>query len=314
MAEEMRAYKDRLFCFIFGSEAHKDWTLSLYNAVNGTAYTNPGDIVIATLTQVLYMGMHNDVAFLIADEVNMYEQQSTFNPNMPLRLMQYTSNIYEKLITMWRKNKYGKTLIRLPVPKLVVFYNGRAEEPDDMVLNLSDAFPEEKRGEADIAVRVRMVNINTGKSPKVMRQCKPLDEYTWLVGRIRLREKEMALEAAVDAALDEMPDSFLIKPYLEANRVEVKKMLLTEYNEARTMELFKEEGRMEGRMEGRKEGRKEGRTEGRREGMMEGTAFGEARLGELISRLIALGRTEDVARAASDQAYRNQLYREFSMN
>ena len=56
MAEEMRAYKDRLFCFIFGSEAHKDWTLSLYNAVNGTAYTNPEDIVIATLTQVLYRG------------------------------------------------------------------------------------------------------------------------------------------------------------------------------------------------------------------------------------------------------------------
>ena len=55
MAEEMRAYKDRLFCFIFGSEAHKDWTLSLYNAVNGTAYTNPDDIIITTLTQVVYM-------------------------------------------------------------------------------------------------------------------------------------------------------------------------------------------------------------------------------------------------------------------
>ena len=108
MAEEMRAYKDRLFCFIFGSEAHKDWTLSLYNAVNGTAYTNPDDIIITTLTQVVYMGMHNDVAFLIADEVNMYEQQSTFNPNMPLRLMQYTGNVYEKLIMLWQKNKFGK--------------------------------------------------------------------------------------------------------------------------------------------------------------------------------------------------------------
>ena len=235
------------------------------------------------------MGMHNDVAFLIADEVNMYEQQSTFNPNMPLRLMQYTSNIYEKLITLWRKNKYGKTMIRLPVPKLVVFYNGRVEEPDDMILNLSDAFPEEKRRESDIAVRVRMLDINAGRSPKVMGACKPLDEYTWLVSRIRLHESDMPLEAAVDAALDDMPDSFLIKPYLEANRVEVKKMLLTEYNEARTMELFKEEGRMEG------------------------TLMGETKLGELISRLISLGRTEDVARAASDQAYRNQLYREFSM-
>ena len=68
MAEVQREYKDRLFCFIFGSEEHKDWTLSLYNAVNGTSYENPDDIQIETLTEVVYMGMHNDVAFLITDE------------------------------------------------------------------------------------------------------------------------------------------------------------------------------------------------------------------------------------------------------
>ena len=93
MAGEAREYKDRLFCYIFGSEAHKEWTLSLYNAVNGSSYTDPSAITIATLTQVVYMGMHNDVAFLIADEINLYEQQSTYNPNMPLRLLQYTGNI-----------------------------------------------------------------------------------------------------------------------------------------------------------------------------------------------------------------------------
>ena len=285
MAEEMRAYKDRLFCFIFGSEAHKDWTLSLYNAVNGTAYTNPNDIIITTLTQVVYMGMHNDVAFLIADEVNMYEQQSTFNPNMPLRLMQYTGNVYEKLITLWQKNKFGKKLIQLPVPKLVVFYNGTTEEPDETVLNLSDAFQEDKRNDADISVRVRMININTGRSPKVVEACKPLDEYIWLVGRIREREKVMPLEAAVDAALDEMPEDFLIRPYLEANRVEVKKMLLTEYNETRTMEMFKNEGREEG----------------------------ETKLGTLMTKLKELGRVDDAFRAASDPAYREKMYAEFSM-
>ena len=66
-------------------------------------------------------------------------------------------------------------------------------------------------------------------------------------------------------------------------------MLLTEYNEAKTMELFKEEGRAEGRMEG------------------------EARLSALITRLISLGRTDDIAKAASDQTYRNRLYEEFSL-
>ena len=310
MPEVAREYRDRLFCFIFGSEAHKDWTLSLYNAVNKSHYTNSDDIVIATLTEVVYMGMHNDVAFLISDEINMYEQQSTFNPNMPLRLMQYTGNIYDKLIKLGNRNKFGKTLIPLPVPKLVVFYNGTREAPDETTLNLSDAFPEDKHDASDIAVRVRMININGGRSPEVMSACKPLDEYTWLVDRIREREREMPLEQAVDITLDEMPDDYLIRPYLEANRAEVRTMLLTEYDEARTMEMFKAEGRAEGRLEGRREGRLEGRLEGRREGRAEG----ETRLGTLISRLKALGRVDDAFRAAADPSYREALYAEFGIS
>ena len=129
----------------------------------------------------------------------------------------------------------------------------------------------------------------SGRSPKVVEACKPLDEYTWLVSRIREREKDMPLEAAVDAALDEMPDDFLIRLYLEANRVEVKKMLLTEYDETRTMEMFKNEGREEGRQEG------------------------ETKLGTLMTKLRELGRVDDAFRAASDPAYREKMYAEFSM-
>ena len=140
-----------------------------------------------------------------------------------------------------------------------------------------------------LKITASMIRINAGRSPGVINACKPLDEYTWLIDRIRCYEKTMALEAAVDAALDEMPDDFLLRPFLEANRVEVKKMLLTEYNEAKTMELFKEEGRMEGRKEG------------------------ETRLSALITRLISLGRTDEIAKAASDSAYRDRLYEEFSM-
>ena len=301
MAGETREYKDRLFCYIFGSEAHKEWTLSLYNAVNGSSYTDPSAITIATLTQVVYMGMHNDVAFLIADEINLYEQQSTYNPNMPLRLLQYTGNIYEKLVMLRRENKYGKRLIRLPVPKLVVFYNGTADMPDEVELRLSDAFPEDKRSEADITVRVRMVNINAGRSPGVVASCKPLDEYAWLVARIRRNEREADPAAAIDAALDAMPESFLIKRYLDANRVEVKKMLLTEYNETQTMELFKEEGREEGRIQGRAEGRAVGRAEG------------ETKLGILINKLMAVGRIGDIEKAATDPISRDHLYAEFGM-
>ena len=77
MAIAARDYRDKLFTFIFGSEENREWTLSLYNAVNGTAYTDPQQITIATIEQVLYMGMHNDVSFFIGNELHLYEQQST---------------------------------------------------------------------------------------------------------------------------------------------------------------------------------------------------------------------------------------------
>ena len=60
----------------------------------------------------------------------MFEQQSTFNPNMPLRMLQYAGSLYEKDITLRGKNKYSKTIIPLPVPRLLVFYNGWDELPD----------------------------------------------------------------------------------------------------------------------------------------------------------------------------------------
>ena len=123
MAVDNTQYKDRLFNFLFGSEENKLWTLSLYNAVNGSSYTDPDAIQISTIKEVMYLGMHNDVSFLIAEEMALYEQQSTYNPNMPLRLLQYAGNLYEKYVKENKLNKYGSELLMLPVPKLVVFYN-----------------------------------------------------------------------------------------------------------------------------------------------------------------------------------------------
>ena len=243
-------YKDRLFSFIFGNSEHKDWTLSLYNAVNGTCYDDPEQISIETIRQVLYMGMHDDVAFIIADILSLYEQQSTFNPNMPVRMLEYTANLLEKYIRQNRLNKFSRRQIMLPVPKLVVFYNGLENEPDEKILWLSDAFKSEHRQAADITVRVRMININRGRNAALMDTCRPLTENAWIVDSIRQENKTDTLEAAIDKTIDRLPGGFITKPFLEAHRAEVKNMLLTEYNEAEAMELFKEEGRAEGRAEG----------------------------------------------------------------
>lgn len=61
-------------------------------------------------------------------------------------------------------------------------------------------------------------------------------------------------------ALEEMPDDYIIKAFLTANREEVRMSILTEYDEQKLMNRFWEEGREEGLEEGRKEGRKEGQT------------------------------------------------------
>lgn len=298
-------FRDRLFNFVFGSEEHRDWTLSLYNAVNGSRYSDPSVIEFTTIRETLYLGMRNDVSFLISSLLNLYEQQSTYNPNMPVRLLQYAGNMYEQFIVINKKNKYGKTLITLPVPKLVVFYNGPDERPEEETLNLSDAFPKELREASDIHVRVRMLNVNMGKNNDLMADCKPLAEYAWIVDTIRKNEallkdtieREKVLDVAIDRTIDAIPDDFVTKTYLEAHRAEVKGMLLTEYNEAKAMELFREEGRAEGRKEGRKEGR----------------AQGMNTLSALIKRLLDLGRTEDVARVTSDPAYRDKLIAEFKL-
>ena len=251
-----REYKDRLFSFIFGSPERKDWTLSLYNAVNGSSYTNPEDIKIITIDDVLYMSMKNDLALLVTDIANMYEQQSTYNPNMPVRKLMYAARLYDKYIHMNKLNIYSTKQVRLPVPKLVTFYNGK-EDKEDSILELKDAFKTEDGqqvdAESDIQVRVRMININYGKNKELMRACKPLEEYAWFIEEIRRNNKSMEIEAAVDKALDAMPEDFKLKQLLIANKAEVRQMCITEYNEAETMAQFKEEGREEGREEGKEE-------------------------------------------------------------
>ena len=150
---ENREYKSRLFGFLFGREEHKEWTLSLYNAVNQTAHTNAEDITINTIEDVVYLGMKNDLSLLVSEEVSLYrtmevyEQQSTANPNMPIRQLMYAGKLYDKYLYRGKMNRYGSRLIPLPIPRLVVFYNGERNQEDEVELRLSEAFKSEIRRE-----------------------------------------------------------------------------------------------------------------------------------------------------------------------
>lgn len=286
MSEEVKnvtvngEYKDRLFNFIFGSPENRKWTLSLYNAVNCSSYTDENEIEINTIKEVLYLGMHNDTSFLLSGMMNVYEHQSSFNPNMPLRQLQYLGSLYEGYVTKNKLNKFGSSLVMLPVPKLVVFYNGTKEADDEVILRLSDSFDIEHRTEADVEVRVRMLNINYGHNSWLVDACRPLYEYSWLIDRVRKNIKVYKIENALSLAIDEVPEDFVLKPFLRMNKSEVSSMLLTEYNEAEVMELFRIEGAQN--------------------------------VNELYKWLFDLGRVGDVEKAARDSEYLKAMIKEYN--
>ena len=256
-----REYKDRLFKFIFGNPENREWTLSLYNAINGSHYTDAEAIRFNTIENAVYMSMKNDVSFLVDNTMNFYEQQSTFNPNMPMRFLIYAGMVYSRYVEESKSyHRFSSRQQKAPTPKCVCFYNGAADKEDTVVLSLSDAFDVD--APADIDVRVTMININFGHNKALLAACIPLREYSFFVDRIHYYQEAMdSLEAAVDAALRELPEDSLIKPFLIANRAEVKRMCITEYDEARTFAEQREEGWVEGMAEGRAEGRAEGALE-----------------------------------------------------
>ena len=227
-------YKDRLFKMIFGNPENKEWTLSLYNAINGSHYENADDIEVTTIDNVVYMSMRNDVSFLIEDVMNLYEQQSTFNPNMPMRMFIYAGMIYSSFVeTNSNYHRFSSRLQKAPVPKCICFYNGPENKDDVIELKLSDAFGVE---DPDIEVKVTMININYGHNKELLDACKPLKEYSWLVDTILTNKKKTGLlEKAVDIAIDQMEKEAVIRPFLIKNRAEVKNMFVTEYDEAKTL-------------------------------------------------------------------------------
>lgn len=160
MSHANREYKERLFRFIFGNPSHKQWTLDLYNAINGTDYKDPDEIQITTLENVVYMSMKNDISFLFADTMNFYESQSTYNPNMPMRYLIYAGLVYNTCAENTKNNinLYSSTLQKFPAPRFICFYDGLLSAPEKTVLSLEDAFSEGSH--SDISIRVTMYNIN----------------------------------------------------------------------------------------------------------------------------------------------------------
>ena len=182
-----RNYKDTVFRKLFSDRRN---LLSLYNAINGTAYTDETKLEIVTLENAIYMGMKNDLAFIIDTNLFLYEHQSTYNPNMPLRDLFYISGEYQKLVD--RKSLYSSILLKLPAPNFIVFYNGKRKMPDRWTNCLSESY-ENQQGEPNLELKVVTININRDCNRKLMEQCRILGEYAQYVEKVRENAEVIAM-------------------------------------------------------------------------------------------------------------------------
>ena len=221
----VRTYKDRIFRMIFKD---KEEFLTLYNAMNGTDYDNPEDLVVTTLENAIYMGMRNDVSFLLYDKLTLYEHQSTNNPNMPLRDLFYVADVYSNLTK--DEDLYGSRQIVIPEPKFIVFYNGAEELPERFEMKLSDMF-ETVSEDVSLELRTQVFNINLGYNRALMEKCKTLHDYAIFVDLVRKYRKNMKLGEAIDRAVTECIEKGVLAEFLKKNRAEVIKMGIYEYNE-----------------------------------------------------------------------------------
>ena len=219
-----RNYKDTVFRMLFSDKKN---LLSLYNAVNSRDYTNPDDLEIVTLENAIYMGIKNDLAFIIDTNLYLYEHQSTYNPNMPLRDLFYISSEYQKMLD--QKSLYSSSLQKIPAPNFIEFYNGSDPVCDVFEHRLSYAF-EHLSGEPKLELIVTVLNINEGHNALLMEHCKTLREYAQYVAKVRKYTADLSLNEAVERAVDECIKENILADFLRKNRAEVISMSIFEYD------------------------------------------------------------------------------------
>ena len=219
-----RKFKDTVFRMLFSD---KEALLSLYNAVNNSHYTDSGALEIVTLENAIYMGMKNDLAFILDMNLYLYEHQSTMNPNIPLRDLFYIAAEYQKLVD--KKSLYSSALQKIPNPHFIVFYNGSTPIDDCYTSRLSDAFYH-VTDNPSLELIVTTFNVNAGHNTELMSHCRILKEYSIYVAKVRSLAEQMPLDDAVQKAVTECIQENILADFLRKNQAEVIAMSIFEYD------------------------------------------------------------------------------------
>lgn len=321
-----REYKSDVFSMLMQDKRR---ALELYNAMNDTDYDNPDEVEMVTLAGGISLSVRNDASFVVGDNLSIYEHQSTVCPNMALRSLIYFVAVIKERISGRRRqivgddggnyadgrqhgrNIYGKSLIKIPTPKFVVFYNGAEKQPEEMTQYLSDSF-EQKTDDPELELKCKVYNINYGKNRAIMDECRWLDEYMMFVDKVREYHNskvEEELEDDINKAIDYCIENDILKEFLSERRGEVTKVMALDYTFDKQLEMERAEAWNGGKKEGIEEGRIEGREEGEKIGK---DAMGEA-MSKLIKKLLEDGNIEEVRHVTSNSEYRDKLLKELGL-
>lgn len=237
MSNVTRNHKDNVFCLLYRDKKN---LLSLYNAMNGTSYEEEDELEVVTLEEAICMKMRNDAAFVIDSTLNLYEQQASVNPNMPLRDLYYVTEELKKIAPPGKLHRTTK--VTIPAPRFVVFYNGTAEQPERAACRLSDLFSgEEKAPELELIVTT--ININPGCNGELLAKCESLQGYMAFVGKVRdKRGVGVKLEEAVRQAVNECISENILTDFFKKNKEEIVEMSVYEFDQEVYDQTLREDG------------------------------------------------------------------------
>lgn len=242
-----RTYRSTVFIMLF---EEKENLLELYNAMSGKHYTDPELLEINTLENAIYMSIRNDVSFLMDGRLSLYEHQSTYSPNLPLRFLFYISNLYSGMTK--EDNLYGTKKVQIPMPEFIIFYNGEEERPERETLKLSDLYTFKgtdgtfKEKDYRLELKAELLNICGDNNKALKDACRTLREYAIFTDKMRKYTKTMDIEAAAERTIEECIREDILREFLTKHRAEVRAVSIFEYDQEKHIRQEREQAFAEG--------------------------------------------------------------------
>ena len=271
LAMRKREYKDTVFVDLFFhcEEAYKNFALlfrSLCEFLNINFHFEMEDLQPVSLENSLYNGRRTDVLYSIRDSLLVFvEHQSTVNPNMPLRYLEYAVEVLKKLTC--QRAKYAASPLDLKDIFFLNLYNGKEKVKDVYDTYLSDLIKLKINKDVSLELKVTNININAGCNEKLMKACPVLKEYSLFVAEAR-KQLELDRQKGFDIAVDNCIKRGILSKYLNENRRGVMGLFFGEFNMDTALEVAREESYDKGIKKGIERGMEKGIERGREEGIL----------------------------------------------